>query len=75
MRSFLYVYNVLVEHFNLTCGNETVNTRRLLNSSNDAKAVLKVISRLYKGICSEREIRLRDEELFRTVMLGETPDN
>ena len=75
MRSFLYVYNVLMEHFNLICGNETVNKRRLLNSSNDVKAVLKVISRLYKGICSEREIRLRDEELFRTVILGETPDN
>ena len=45
--------------------------RRLLNGSGDVKVVLKVTSKFYNEICSEWEIRLRDEELVRTVILGE----
>ena len=56
-----------MEHFNicLTCGKETINKRRrLLNGSDDAKAVLMVVSRLYKEVCLEQEIGLRNKQLF-----------
>ena len=40
----------------LTCGKETTNKRRrLLNDLGDTKAVLKVVNRLYKLVCSEQE--------------------
>ena len=34
----------------------------------------KLFQRLYKLLCYEWEIRVRNAELFKTVILGETPD-